>query len=97
MKTAMKQLVKWYEKGLNPGRLAMNLAVKQLQRKDFVEVFQKFMESIGCKPEWLELEVTESQIMTNPEDAIKILNKISDIGVSWQLMILEQVTHLWHI
>jgi diguanylate cyclase (GGDEF)-like protein/PAS domain S-box-containing protein len=81
MKTAMKQLVKWYEKGLNPGKLAMNLAVKQLQRKDFVEVFQKLMEATGCKPEWVELEVTESQIMTNPEDAIKILNKISDIGV----------------
>ncbi len=81
MKTAMTQVAKWYEKGLNPGILAMNLAVKQLQKKDFVETFETLIKTTGCKSEWIELEVTESQIMTNPEDAIKILNKISGIGV----------------
>jgi len=81
MKTAMTQMAEWYKKGLNPGVLAMNLAVKQLQRKDFIDIFKTFMEETGCKSEWLELEVTESQIMTNPENAIKILNKISDIGI----------------
>jgi len=81
MKTAMKQIVKWYEKGLNPGILAMNLAIKQLQQKDFVTMFKNLMLKTGCKSEWVELELTESQIMTNPEDAIKILNEVSDLGV----------------
>ena len=81
MKTAMTQLAQWYKDGLNPGVLAMNLAVKQLQQKDFIEMFSSLMKETGCRAEWIELEVTESQIMTHPEEAIKILNKISDLGI----------------
>jgi len=81
MKTAMTQFALWYKAGLNPGTLAMNLAVKQLKQEDFIETLQNLIKDTECKPEWLELEVTESQIMTNPEEAIKILQQISDIGV----------------
>ncbi len=81
MKTAMNQLSQWYAKGLNPGVLAMNLAVKQLQQKNFVEILEELMSQTGCRADWLELEVTEGQIMTNPEIAIKILNGISAIGI----------------
>jgi len=81
MKKAMTQIAKWYEEGLNPGVLAMNLAIKQLQQSDFIEMFQGLMQETGCKAEWIELEVTEGQIMTNPDDAIKILTKITNIGI----------------
>ncbi|WP_455756184.1 putative bifunctional diguanylate cyclase/phosphodiesterase [Sulfurimonas sp.] len=81
MKIAMSQLSKWYKQGLNPGVLSMNLAIKQLQKKDFIQVLTNLMEDTDCKPEWLELEITEGQIMTNPEEAIKVLNQISDIGI----------------
>lgn len=81
MKTAMTELAKWYKAGLNPGILAMNLAVKQLKKADFIEMFVNLMQETGCKAEWLELEVTESQIMTNPEEAIKRLTQIGDLGV----------------
>ncbi len=81
MKTAMTQIAQWYRDGFTPGVLAMNLAVKQLQQKDFIEMFENLMKETGCKPQWLELEVTEGQIMTNPQEAIKILKQISDIGI----------------
>ena len=81
MKKAMTQVAKWYKAGLNPGVLAMNLAVKQLHQVDFLEVFKSLMKETECKAEWIELEVTEGQIMTNPEKAIKILTQISDLGV----------------
>ena len=81
MRSAMTQLATWYKQGLNPGRLAMNLAVKQLQQQDFISAFTTIMQETGCKAEWLELEVTESQIMRNPKKAIKILQQISDIGI----------------
>ena len=81
MKKAMTQVAKWYKAGLNPGVLAMNLAVKQLQQVDFLEMFKSLMQETECKAEWIELEVTEGQIMTNPEKAIKILTQISDLGV----------------
>ncbi|WP_372999095.1 EAL domain-containing protein [Sulfurimonas sp.] len=81
MRSAMTQLSSWYKEGLNPGVLSMNLAIKQLQKKDFIEVMRSLLEETRCKPEWIELEVTEGQIMTNPEEAIKILNQISDMGI----------------
>ena len=81
MKNAVNQLVNWYKDGLNPGVLSLNLSVKQLKQKDFVEFLISVMDEYGCKAEWLELEVTESQIMANPKEAIEILDKISAIGV----------------
>ncbi|MEN8304532.1 MAG: diguanylate cyclase, partial [Campylobacterota bacterium] len=59
MRTAMKQFVQWYRDGLNPGKLALNLAVKQLQQKDFIEILQNMLRETECKADWIELEVTE--------------------------------------
>ncbi len=81
MRTAMKQMVRWYKNGLNPGKLALNLAVKQLQKKDFIDTLQNMLSETECKAEWVELEVTEGKIMNNPEEAIVVLNQISDIGI----------------
>jgi len=81
MKTAMTQIVAWYQQGLNPGVLALNLAIKQLQQKNFIDMLVSMLNKTKCQPEWLELEVTESQIMINPKNAIAILNKISDMGI----------------
>ncbi|MGB3962462.1 MAG: EAL domain-containing protein [Sulfurimonas sp.] len=81
MKLAMKQFALWYAQGLNPGVLSLNLAMKQLGEKYFIEMLLETMHGIGFKPEWLELEVTEGQVMNNPDASIEKLKKISDIGV----------------
>jgi diguanylate cyclase (GGDEF)-like protein/PAS domain S-box-containing protein len=81
MRNAMTQLSKWHKDGLNPGILAMNLAVKQLQSPDFFEMFKLLIKETECKPEWIELEVTEGQIMTRPDESIIMLQKIRDIGI----------------
>jgi len=81
MKTAMTQIAQWYKEGLNPGVLAMNLAMKQLKTKDFIDMLKNLLIETQCKPQWIELEVTESQIMSNPEDAIKILKHINTLGI----------------
>lgn len=81
MKSAMKQMVDWYAKGFNPKVVSLNLAMKQLQQKDFLKILQSMLQETGCKPEWIELEITETQIMTNPEEAIKVLQQISDMGI----------------
>ncbi len=81
MKTAMSQIVKWRKNGLNPGKLAINLAIKQLQQKDLIKIIKNILEETKCKPEWIALEVTEGHIMNNPEKAIEILRQISDMGI----------------
>jgi len=81
MKQAMQQMTKWYHQNLNPGQLALNLAIKQLRQKDFIDVLLKMIKDTQCQPQWLELEVTESQLMTKPLEAIKTLKQISEIGI----------------
>ncbi len=82
MKKALRQFNQWSKDGLNPGKLAMNLAVKQIESGDFVEFLNGLFEDEGCNYANVELEVTENQIMKNPEKSIKILQKLNDLGVS---------------
>ncbi|MCK5001872.1 MAG: EAL domain-containing protein [Gammaproteobacteria bacterium] len=81
MKTAMMQCVHWYQDGLQPGVLALNVSMRQLQKEDFVDALQQLLEETGCQPQWLELEVTEGLIMKDTSIAIQLLNRIKDLGV----------------
>jgi len=81
MKTGMRQMASWYAEGLNPGVLALNLSIKQLQNKAFFSILDACLIETGCKPEWLEFEVTESQIMKNPEATVLLLSQFSMMGI----------------
>jgi diguanylate cyclase (GGDEF)-like protein/PAS domain S-box-containing protein len=82
MQAAIKQFVAWYESGLNPGVLSLNLSVKQLGKDDFCDLLTQLLHDLNCKAEWIKFEVTEGQIMSNPNKAIAILKKISALGIS---------------
>lgn len=82
MKTGMKQIREWYEMGLKPGRLSLNLSVKQLQHKEFISVVKNMLNETGCKAEWIEFEITESHIMHNVLEAIDTLNRIKALGIN---------------
>jgi len=82
MKEAMQELKRWYDLGLNPGVLALNLSIQQIRQKDFIDFLTELFEDIQCKPEWIELEVTESQIMTNTQEAIDVLTQLNNLGVA---------------
>jgi diguanylate cyclase (GGDEF)-like protein len=81
MRVAMNQISQWYREGYNPGVLAMNLTMKQLQQGDFIDFLTNILEETECRVEWIELEVTEDQIMINPDTSIEILRQISALGV----------------
>jgi diguanylate cyclase (GGDEF)-like protein len=81
MEESMKQISQWYREGLNPGVLSLNLAMKQLWQENFAETLQRMLEKSGCLAEWIELEVTESEVMKNPEKAIGILKQLHDLGI----------------
>ena len=82
MRTAMSQIATWYKEGLNPGVLALNLAMKQIQSSDFLEILEYNMAVNDYKVEWLELEVTEGQVMERPDEAIVKLKQINDLGIA---------------
>ncbi|WP_373031602.1 EAL domain-containing protein [Sulfurovum sp.] len=81
MTKAMRQIYAWHEAGLNPGTLALNLSMRQLRNDDFIQIIQENIKIIGFKPEWLELEVNEGQIMEKPLESIAKLEQISKMGI----------------
>lgn len=66
---------------LSSTRIAVNLSARQFKQQDIVKVVSVVLEQTGCRPEWLELEITESVIMENPESAAETLKKLSDMRV----------------
>jgi len=81
MRTGMMQLKQWYDEGLNPGILALNLTIKQLRQDDFISMLQEMMADTGCLSQWLELEVTEGEVMQNPQQAVRVLKDVSALGI----------------
>ncbi len=81
MQQAMEQFSQWYEKGLYPGVLALNLSMRQLNENNFITDLLETMDTYNFKASWLELEVTEGQVMSNPEQSIKKLSRLSKLGI----------------
>ena len=81
MKTAIKQISIWYREGLNPGILALNLSIKQLERMAFLQEVKDCIEEYDFKAEWLELEITEGQMLKKPEEVIEKLRQINTLGI----------------
>jgi len=81
MKTAIQQVSKWYGAGLKPGVLALNISTNQLESRDFFQKIEEAMKRYGFKSKWLELEVTEGQMIRKPEEAIAKLEKINKLGI----------------
>lgn len=82
MKTALKQMASWYQADLNPGRLSLNLTIKQIQQTDLIQFIESQLQASGFSAHHLELEVTEGQIMNQPEAAIETLNALKKLGLS---------------
>jgi len=81
MKTAMKEVSKWYASDLDPGVLAVNLSMRQLECNDFFQKIEKRIKKYKFNSEWLELEITEGQMMKKPEEVIMKLTQIHNLGV----------------
>ena len=81
---ACKQISLWLGQG-QPMRIAVNLSSQQLQQPNLVRQIRDALERHDIPPQWLELEVTESQAMQNPQHACRLLSELAGLGVSLAL------------
>jgi len=82
LRTACAQHVAWDEAATFPHtRIAVNLSARQFKQQDIVKMVSRVLHETGCHATCLELEITESIIMENPEMAAETLHKLSDMGV----------------
>ncbi len=81
LRTACKQLHKWHADGNNELRMSVNLSARQFQERNLVELIRKVINKTQIKPEWLELEITESIAMKDLEYTISVLKELRDMGI----------------
>ena len=61
-------------------QVAINISARQFQYRHFLEQLQSLIQETGVKPEWIELEITESLIMENAQQSIGIMKKLKAMG-----------------
>ncbi|MBB1125799.1 EAL domain-containing protein [Thiospirillum jenense] len=81
LREACQQVVRWQKAGFHLPCLAVNLSVQQLERHTLAEQILGILDDTGLDPSGLELEVTESMIMQEPERAIATLNTLRQQGI----------------
>ena len=81
MRTACLQNKLWQDAGLTPLTLSVNFSARQFQQASFIEDVARILKDTNLDPRWLELELTESSIMKDPEEAIEKLHELKLMGV----------------
>jgi diguanylate cyclase len=78
---ACRQAKAWQEAGLPRLRVAVNLAPSQFRLTNLVEQIRRALDAAQLDPQLLEVELTESAVMSDAEESILILEAISSMGV----------------
>jgi diguanylate cyclase (GGDEF)-like protein len=81
LRTACLQARKWAEQGLPLLRMAVNLSARQFMSATLLDDVVGTIAETGMDPRWIEFEVTESVMIPEPEQAVKLLRKLKAIGV----------------
>ncbi|WP_145924895.1 putative bifunctional diguanylate cyclase/phosphodiesterase [Syntrophotalea acetylenivorans] len=82
LRAACIQGRKWQQSGMPPVRVAVNISTWQVRQPDFVDMVEGILDESGFDPQLLELEITESAVMDNVQEAVRILNIFQQRGIS---------------
>ncbi|HRH80051.1 MAG TPA: EAL domain-containing protein [Thiobacillaceae bacterium] len=74
------QIRAWRQAGVPHPKVAINLSPRQFRQANLVDMFQKTLLEHDLPAEELELEITESTLMYNPEEASTLLGELSRLG-----------------
>jgi len=81
LRTAVRQVKAWMDAGFAPLIMAVNLSSVQFRHSDLPELVTRILDEEGLPPEYLELELTESVAMHNPQGVIAVMNNLHERGV----------------
>lgn len=85
LREACAQAKAWRNAGLPQMRVAINVAAPQFHQCNLSELVMNVLAEYDLDPSWLELEVTESGVLRDPELTLATLKKIQEFGVTVSL------------
>lgn len=81
LETACTQMHLWHQQGLPPLVMAINVSANQFRQHDFVAQVDSTLGRLGLAPQHLKLELTESILLENIEEALVTLREFDALGV----------------
>jgi diguanylate cyclase (GGDEF)-like protein/PAS domain S-box-containing protein len=81
LRAACAQNKAWQDKGLMAMPVSVNFSARQFQQPTFITDVAQILKDTNLDPRWLELELTESSIMKDPEEAIEKLHELKLMGI----------------
>ena len=81
LRTACDQLRAWHQAGYPAMRIAVNFSARQFQDDDIAMVVAAILESCELAPGFLEIEITESDILKSPSRVQSLLKEFTDLGI----------------
>ena len=82
---ACRQCKAWQDQGYDPLRISVNVSPLQFREGGFVEQVEDVLAATGLDASYLELELTESALLDDPQAAINTMEKLRDMGVTLSL------------
>ena len=81
IREACRQARAWQDDGVPPLRVSVNLSASQFRDSGLVDSIRRALEDAGLEARYLEVELTEGAVMSDPEQSIAILEQLSAMGV----------------
>ncbi|MGA7044625.1 MAG: EAL domain-containing protein [Candidatus Sulfotelmatobacter sp.] len=82
LRTACSQARKWQDEGFPALTVAVNVSAIQFRQESFGEVIRKVLHETRLPPQYLELELTESLLLTNADLMLSVIQKLKAAGVT---------------
>jgi diguanylate cyclase (GGDEF)-like protein len=82
---ACRQWQVWREKGVEPPQLAVNVSGRQLREENFADELLAAMAASGRPVPRLELEITESMLLSDTQVSKAMFHRLAAVGIDWSL------------
>lgn len=81
LRTACNQAKHWLEMGLLRVPVAVNISAVQFRQDNFCDLIARVLEETGLPPKLLELELTESLLLSNRDSMLSVLHQLRQMGI----------------
>jgi EAL domain-containing protein (putative c-di-GMP-specific phosphodiesterase class I) len=82
LRTACSQARKWQDEGLLAVPVAVNVSAVQFRQEGFGELIRRVLRETGLAPQYLELELTESLLLSNADVTFSVLQELKAMGLT---------------
>ena len=81
LRTACSQSRKWQDEGLPAVPVAVNVSAVQFRQEGFCELVRRVLHETGLAPKYLELELTESLLLSNADVMFSVFQELKAMGL----------------